>query len=85
MNAEQKKLIKAVEALSEKLEKAKAELKAHLKDNPLEIPAQPTLHEIRRMQEKLAKESDLDHTKANAALAAKVAKEALINEAKSAN
>jgi len=66
-------LITAITDAEKALEVAKAEYKEFCKDNPLQMPKQPTLHELRLMREKNDKASLAEHQKANA-LAVKAAK-----------
>ena len=77
------------ESLQQKILQAEAELKqaqeeykAFCKENPLQLPKQPTLHELRKLREKMNPTTVDDHVKANAAAAGKVAQEKLIAKVK---
>lgn len=77
------------ESLQQKILQAEAELKqaqeeykAFCKENPLQLPKQPTLHELRKLREKMNSTTVDDHVKANAAAQAQVQKAAIIQAAK---
>lgn len=77
------------ESLQQKILQAEAELKqaqeeykAFCKENPLQLPKQPTLHELRKLREKMNPTTVDDHVKANAAAQAQVQKAAIIQAAK---
>lgn len=77
------------ESLQQKILQAEAELKqaqeeykAFCKENPLQLPKQPTLHELRKLREKMNPTTVGDHVKANAAAQAQVQKAAIIQAAK---
>jgi hypothetical protein len=65
------------------LKAAKDEYAAFCKANPYQLPKQPTLHELRKMRDKLSPATLEDHQKANAAAAAAAQKAALKQELKS--
>ena len=73
----QQKILQVERALKE----AKEEYKAFCKANPLQLPKQPTLHELRKLREKNDKPTLEQHQKANAAASA-VQKAAIIQSAK---
>jgi hypothetical protein len=62
---------------------AKEEYKAFCKENPYELPKQPTVHELIKARRKLSPDKPEDHAKANAAAAASAQKAALKQELKS--
>lgn len=66
-------IVKAEKALDE----AKLKYKEFCKDNPLEIPKQPTAHELILQRRKLEKTTAKDHEKANIAAANRIAKNQL--------
>ena len=68
--------------LENKLQAAKDEYKAFCKENPYELPKQPTVHELIKQRRKLSPDKPEDHAKANAAAAGKVAQEKLIAKVK---
>lgn len=77
------------ESLQQKILQAEAELKqaqeeykAFCKENPYELPKQPTVHELIKQRRKLSPDKPEDHAKANAAAAGKVAQEKLIAKVK---
>lgn len=65
------------------LKAAKDEYKAFCKENPYELPKQPTVHELIKARRKLSPDKPEDHAKANAAAAASAQKAALKQELKS--
>lgn len=72
--------IKEAEAL---LKAKQDEYKAFCKENPLTLGAQPSLHELRKMREKLSPSTLGDHAKANAAAASAVQRAQIVEQVKS--
>lgn len=69
--------------LENKLQAAKDNYKAFCKENPYELPKQPTVHELIKQRRKLSPDKPEDHAKANAAEASSAQKAALKQELKS--
>lgn len=69
--------------LENKLQAAKDNYKAFCKENPYELPKQPTVHELIKQRRKLSPDKPEDHAKANAAAASAAQKAALKQELKS--
>lgn len=76
----QQKILQAELSLKE----AQEEYKSFCKENPLQLPKQPTLHELRKQREKMNPTTAEDHAKSNAAAQAQVQKAAVIQAAKEA-
>lgn len=72
----------AIVAAENALQAARDEYKQFCKDNPYQLPKQPTLHELRKLREKLSPTTAEDHAKANALAAKSVQKAALVKAAK---
>lgn len=75
--------IAEIERCTKALEAAQSGYKAFCKENPLEVGKQPTVHELRRMREKLSKDKPEDFVKANAAAKEAAQKAALAEQIKS--
>lgn len=67
-------LMADIKSCEEALSAAKLKYKEFCQANPLELPKQPTLHELRLMREKNDKPTVEDHKKSNARTAAQAAK-----------
>lgn len=76
------KLIAELESTKKAHEDKLAEYKEFCKENPHESPKQPTIHELRKMREKLGEKSDEAHAKVNQAQAKRVERNKTVQAAK---